>query len=140
MATNNTTPKSKKAKKGIFDSIKTKLILVMLAAAAIPLLIVMIVNYKTSTNKALADAQSTLEAQARYISAEYSGVLQENVDMVRSIAENPTTIVYMEGTAGIEDDVMIQMMQAADKILDDGSVMAIADASGMQIVSPPVIA
>ncbi len=134
MATNNETPKSKKAKKGIFDSIKTKLILVMLAAAAIPLLIVMIVNYKTSTNKALADAERTLEAQARYITAEYSGVLQENVDMVRSIAENPTTIVYMEGTAGIEDSVMIQMMQAADSILNDGSVMAIADASGMQIV------
>ena len=56
MATNNATPKSKKAKKGIFDSIKTKLILVMLAAAAIPLLNVMFVNYKTSTNKALADA------------------------------------------------------------------------------------
>jgi hypothetical protein len=30
MATNNATPKPKKAKKGIFDSIKTKLILVML--------------------------------------------------------------------------------------------------------------
>ena len=134
MATNNATPKPKKAKKGIFDSIKTKLILVMLAAASIPLLIVMIVNYKTSTNKALADAESTLEAQAKYISSEYSGVLQENVDIVRSIAENPTTIVYMEGTAGIEDDVMIQMMQAGDKILNDGSVMAIADASGMQIV------
>ncbi|MBQ3899620.1 MAG: methyl-accepting chemotaxis protein [Lachnospiraceae bacterium] len=134
MATNNATPKPQKAKKGIFDSIKTKLILVMLAAASIPLLIVMIVNYKTSTNKALADAESTLEAQAKYISSEYSGVLQENVDIVRSIAENPTTIVYMEGTAGIEDDVMIQMMQAGDKILNDGSVMAIADASGMQIV------
>ena len=134
MATNNATPKPKKAKKGIFDSIKTKLILVMLAAAAIPLLIVMIVNYKTSTNKALADAERTLEAQAQYISTAYSGVLKENIDIVRSIAENPTTIVYMEGTAGIEDDVMIQMMQAGDKILNDGSVMAIADASGMQIV------
>ena len=44
MATNNATPKPQKAKKGIFDSIKTKLILVMLAAASIPLLIVMIVN------------------------------------------------------------------------------------------------
>ena len=69
MATNNATPKPQKAKKGIFDSIKTKLILVMLAAASIPLLIVMIVNYKTSTNKALADAESTLEAQAKYISS-----------------------------------------------------------------------
>ncbi len=106
----------------------------MLAIAIVPLLVLMIVNYKTSTDKALSDAEYALSNQAQYISAEYSGVLQENVDMVRSIAESPTTIAYMEGTAGLEDDLMVQMMQAADAILADGSVMAIADKTGMQIV------
>ena len=116
------------------NSIKTRLITVMLAIAIVPLLVLMIVNYKTSTDKALSDAEYALSNQAQYISAEYSGVLQENVDMVRSIAESPTTIAYMEGTAGLEDDLMVQMMQAADAILADGSVMAIADKTGMQIV------
>ncbi len=116
------------------NSIKTRLITVMLAIAIVPLLIVMIVNYKTSTDKALSDAEYALSNQAQYISAEYSGVLQENVDMVRSIAESPTTIAYMEGTAGLGDELMVQMMQAADAILADGSVMAIADKTGMQIV------
>ena len=116
------------------NSIKTRLITVMLAIAAVPILIVMIVNYKTSTDKALDDAEYALSYQAQYISSEYSGVLKENIDMVRSIAESPTTIAYMEGNAGLEDDLMVQMMQAADNILADGSVMAIADATGMQIV------
>ena len=46
------------------DSIKTKLIAVMVAVTAIPLLVAIIVSYVTSTNKALKDAQDSLEWQA----------------------------------------------------------------------------
>ena len=38
------------------DSIKTKLIAILLAVAAIPIIIAVIVSYKTSTGKAKADA------------------------------------------------------------------------------------
>ncbi|MBP5305887.1 MAG: methyl-accepting chemotaxis protein [Lachnospiraceae bacterium] len=116
------------------NSIKTKLIAVMIAVAAIPLVIALVISYTSSTSKALEDAQTALRWQAQYISSEFAGVIQSNVDLVRSIADDPTTIVYMEGTAGINDDVMIQKMQATDAILDDGSVMALADTTGMQIV------
>ncbi len=116
------------------NSIKTKLIAVMIAVTAVPLLIALIISYNTSTSKALADAQTALRWQAQYISSEFAGVIQSNVDLVRSIADDPTTIVYMEGTAGITDDVMVQKMQATDAILGDGSVMALADTTGMQIV------
>lgn len=116
------------------NSVKTRLIAIMLAIAVVPLAIALCVSYFTSTNKALNDAKATLEWQARYLSTEYSDVIRDNLNVVRMIADNPTTIVYMEKTAGIEDQVMIDMMQAADKIMDDGSVMAIADTTGMQIV------
>ncbi len=126
----------KKAKKKISftNSVKTRLIAIMLAVVIIPLAIALFVSYFTSTRKALDDAKTALEWQARYLSTEYSDVIKENLNLVRVIAENPTTIVYMEKTAGITDDVMIEMMQAADRIMDDGSVMAIADTTGMQIV------
>ena len=126
----------KKAKKKITftNSVKTRLIAIMLAVVIVPLAIALCVSYFTSTSKALNDAKTALEWQARYLSTKYSDVIQENLNMVKVIAENPTTIVYMEKTAGITDDVMIEMMQAADRIMDDGSVMAIADTTGMQIV------
>ncbi|MCR4617957.1 MAG: methyl-accepting chemotaxis protein [Lachnospiraceae bacterium] len=125
---------NKKKGKSFLNSIKTRLIAVMLAVAAIPLIIIMIVNYITSTNKALADAEYALEFQAKYISSEYSSVIKENIDVVKTIASNPTTIAYMENNAAISDEVMVQMMQAGDAVLADGSVMALADTTGMQIL------
>lgn len=126
--------KSAKAKMSLKNSVKTKLIAITLAVAIVPLVIAVIVSYITSTRKALDDAKKALEWQALYLSTSYSDVIRDNLNIVRTIADNPTTIVYMEKTADISDDVMIQMMQAADKIMDDGSVMAIADTTGMQIV------
>ncbi len=128
--------KAKKVKSEISfkNSIKTRLITIMIVIAVIPLTIALLVSYFTSTKKALADAEESLEWQAMYLSTAYSDVIRENLDVVRVIADNPTTIAYMEKTAGISDEVMVQMMQAADKVMDDGSVMAIADSTGMQIV------
>ncbi|MCR4588431.1 MAG: methyl-accepting chemotaxis protein [Lachnospiraceae bacterium] len=116
------------------NSIKTKLIATMIAVAAIPLIISLIISYINSTNKALEDAKTALGREAEFLTEAFSGAIQQNIDMVRAIAEDPTTIVYMEGTAGIEDDVMVQKMLAGDAILADGSVMAIADSTGMQIL------
>ncbi|MBQ6589619.1 MAG: methyl-accepting chemotaxis protein [Butyrivibrio sp.] len=116
------------------DSIKTKLISILLLLVAIPLIVSLIISYITSTNKALEDAKTALSWQARYIASEYDAIIDKNVTIIRSIAENPTTIVYMQGTAGIEDSVMVQMMQAGDNILNDGNSTALADTTGMQTV------
>ena len=127
-------PQKKKSNISAKNSVKTRLIAIMLAIAIIPLAVALIVSYFTSTSKALSDAKKSLEWQARYLSTEYSDVISKNLDMVRVIADNPTTIAYMEKTAGISDDVMIEMMKAVDNVMNDGSVMAIADTTGMQIV------
>ena len=52
--------KAKKSTGGVSakDSIKTKLISIMILVAAVPLIVAVIVSYITSTNKALADAQN----------------------------------------------------------------------------------
>lgn len=114
-------------------SIKTRLIAVMLAVAVIPLAISLTISYFSSTNKALEDAETSLSWQAQYIGAEFRAVIQQNLDMIESVASNPTTVVFMEGTAGISDEVMNQMLQACDAVLDDGNVIAIADATGQQV-------
>ncbi|MCR4903171.1 MAG: hypothetical protein K6A23_09945, partial [Butyrivibrio sp.] len=65
MATKN----EKKQKRNISftESMKTKLIGIMIAGAAIPLLVSLIISYVTSTDKAMTDAQTALEWQANYI-------------------------------------------------------------------------
>ena len=115
------------------DSIKTKLIATMIIVVAIPLIVSLIISYISSTNKASEDAQTALEWQAKYIASEYAAIIQRNLDIIDSVASNPTTVVYLQGTAGIEDQVMINILKAGDAILDDGNVMAVADTTGMQI-------
>ncbi|MBO4679852.1 MAG: methyl-accepting chemotaxis protein, partial [Lachnospiraceae bacterium] len=75
---------------GFLDSIKTKLITVMVLVMAIPLTVAVIVSYVTSTNKALADAQDSMEWEAWYIEDKYVMAMETNVSMIRSIAGNPT--------------------------------------------------
>ena len=128
--------KAPKEKNGIAfkDSIKTKLISIMLIVVIVPLAVSLIVSYISSTNKAQKDAETALMWQARYLSAEYSDIIKQNIALIRSVAESPTTIVYMQGTAGIEDDVMVKMLATVDNIMNDGNTTAIADTTGMQIV------
>ena len=129
---------TKKAKEkrdiSLMNSIKTKLIAIMLLVVAVPLIISLIISYISSTNKALEDAQTALEWQARYLTADYVDIIDKNLTIIQSIASNPTTVVYMQGTAGIEDQVMVDMLASGDAILNDGNSTAIADTTGMQIV------
>ncbi len=116
------------------DSIKTKLIVLMLAVAVIPLSIALVSSFISSTNNKIADTKTSLEWQAMYLSAEYSDTIRENLDIVNVIAKNPTTIAYLEKTEGVSDETMVGIMKAADDTLNDGSVMAIADTTGMQVI------
>ena len=67
------------------DSIKTRLICVMILAAALPLVVAIIVSYNTSTQKAMEDAQESLEWQANYIERKFGNILDTNMNMIRSI-------------------------------------------------------
>ncbi|WP_026524099.1 methyl-accepting chemotaxis protein [Butyrivibrio sp. MB2005] len=115
------------------DSIKTKLITVMILAAAIPLIVAVIVSYKTSTDKAMEDAQASLEWQARYLSGKFVNILDANMNMIRSIAGNPTIINYVTGEAGIPEDAVIATLSECDAILDDGDTTVITGADGQQL-------
>ena len=136
MAKTANEPKAPKSKNDVSftNSIKTKLISVMIIVVAVPLIVSLIISYISSTNKALEDAETALAWQAKYISSEYADIIKRNITVIQSIATNPTTVVYMQGIAGIEDQVMIDMLQAGDAILDDGNVLAIADTTGLQVV------
>ena len=78
------------------DSIKTRLIAVMLAIAIIPLMISIIISYKTSTDKAMQDAQDSMEWQAWYIESRFVEIIDRNMDLIRQVGKNPTVTAYMK--------------------------------------------
>ncbi len=121
-------------KVSFMSSIKNKLIALLLAIAIVPLIISISVSYVTSTNKALADAQDSLEWQAWYIQASFKSIIEQNMDLIRQIGENPTILAYMTAPeAGISDDVIMTTLKSVDDVLADGNATTLTGADGMQI-------
>ena len=115
------------------DSIKTKLIAIMIAVTAIPLLVAIIVSYVTSTNKALKDAQDSMEWEAWYIEDRFASVINTNLSVIKSLAVNPTIINFVTGEGGIPYDAVQLTLAGADSVLADGENTSVVDITGMQI-------
>ena len=116
------------------DSIKTRLIAIMIMVAAVPLIVAVIVSYVTSSNKALSDAQDSLQWQCRYIQDKFVRISEMNMTMIRSIADDPTVVQYILGAAGIPEDAVLNKLAATDAIMDDGDTTVITGADGMQLL------
>ena len=83
-----------------FDSIKTRLISIMLLVAIVPLVIAIIVSYVTSTKKATADAIDALDWQAWYIESSFETVVQKNIVAMQAIAAAPSTRTFYVNPKG----------------------------------------
>jgi methyl-accepting chemotaxis protein len=106
----------------------------MLAIAIIPLTVSIIVSYVSSTNKAMEDAQDSLEWQAWYLEATLQSIIEQNMNMIRQVGENPTVLAYITAPeAGIGDDVIMSTLQAVDDVLADGNATTLTGADGMQL-------
>ena len=124
---------NKKAAVSFKDSIKTKLITIMILVTAIPLLVAVIVSFVSSTNKALADAESMQLWQAKYVESMFDKTVETNLDMCKSIANNPTIIQYVIGEAGIPYDAVQATLLECDAVLGDGENTSVTNAAGMQV-------
>jgi methyl-accepting chemotaxis protein len=121
------------------DSIKTRLIGVMLFVAAVPLIIAIIISYNTSTSKAKSDALELLEAKGKFVETKFGEIVSENVIALETFAGAPSTITYIQnhGTpdAPIPDEVILAQMDAINTNIDDGNDSVILSmTSGEQLL------
>ena len=121
------------------NSVKTKLLIIITLLVAIPVLIVCIISYVTSMNRAMEDAQIQLEAKAEYIETEFAKVVETNIAAIKTLASSPTIREYLNGNPVITlDEVEKSTNDVADILGDDPkssrNAVAVADAGGQQIV------
>ena len=121
-------------KVGFTSSIKNMLVALLVAIAVVPLVISTVVSYVSSTNKAMADAQESLEWQAVYLKASFESIVEQNMDLIQQAGKNPTIIAYITAPeAGIGDDVILSTLQGVDAVLADGNATTLTGADGMQL-------
>ncbi|RKM60435.1 methyl-accepting chemotaxis protein [Butyrivibrio sp. CB08] len=129
--------KGKKQKSTISfkDSIKTKLIAVMILITAIPLIVSLIVSYRSSTNKALDDAVANLNWQAKYIASEFEDTIDKNYVAMQTIAAAPSTRDFMlHPDDPVAMTKTLEFLSAVDKNLNDGNITVLTGPDGMQVL------
>ncbi|SKB74336.1 methyl-accepting chemotaxis protein [Lachnospiraceae bacterium] len=107
------------------DSIKTKMILVMMLVAAVPLIIAVGISYLSSTNKDKTDALSILNSDARFAETQFLNVVQENVIALETFATSPSTIKYVKEAdtpnPEISDELIMAHMDKINEDINDGN-------------------
>ncbi|RKM60368.1 methyl-accepting chemotaxis protein [Butyrivibrio sp. CB08] len=117
------------------NSIKTRLIAVMLIVAILPLAIAIIVSYNNSTKKAEADAIKALNWQAWYIESEYETIIQKNFAAMQAIAAAPSTKTFYVNPTDLTSASKAQAyLNEVDGQLNDGNITVITGPDGMQML------
>ncbi|MCR5441401.1 MAG: HAMP domain-containing protein [Lachnospiraceae bacterium] len=114
-------------------SVKTKLILIMLLVAVIPVLITTIISYRSSTTKALADSEEMLSWESWYIEDMFSSKINQNLRAIEAISISPSVVEYLSGEDTTKGDEISLYLYYVDEAFGDGNTIAIADASGQQL-------
>ena len=125
----------KKSSISFTNSIKTRLIAVMLCLTIIPLAVAIIISYNTSTKKALADAVDALDWQAWYIESEFETIIQKNFAAMQAIAAAPSTRIYIQNPGDVTTTSKAQAyLNNVDAMLNDGNITVITGPDGMQLL------
>nr|WP_297765094.1 methyl-accepting chemotaxis protein [uncultured Butyrivibrio sp.] len=127
------TAKEKENGKGL-NSVKTRLILVMMAVVVIPLVISIVVSYASSINKGLEDAMTINDSQAKIIEESFMASIDQQLRSLQAIADSPYTIEYIKNAQTRDDAQMIAYIAKVNENYNDGNAIVISDINGQQLV------
>ena len=121
-ANTNVSTKKQSSNISFKDSIKTKLISVLLAVAAIPLIIAVVVSYSTSTRKAKADALDLLESDAKVVEGKFSTLVQQNILALQTCASAQSTIDFIKSPNNEQaKETILRQLDDINANINDGN-------------------
>ena len=110
-------------KKTRTQSVRAKLISIMLLVAIVPLLVAVAISYNSSTNSAKETAKQNLDWQAKYIESEIDKMLIKAETSLGSFASSPETIAFLKGELEDPSVVKSQMVQINESFHDDNTIV-----------------
>ncbi|MBR1471413.1 MAG: methyl-accepting chemotaxis protein [Lachnospiraceae bacterium] len=119
------------------DSIKTKLILVMILVCALPLIIAIAVSYFSSNASAKTSAEDLNSKQVSIVESEFAGLLQRNISAIQVVAATPSMREYLSDTApaqALKHEEMVAYLQDIDRDLGDDNPTVLIAPTGQQML------
>ena len=118
-------------KKTIWDSVKTKLILVIVALAVIPLSISMIISFMQSTREAAEKVSQLNTAQVNLVEHDFSEIVEVNKAVIENIASSEPVRKALMGE--LDPQSLKDWLIKTDSDLGDGNITILTNKDGMQI-------
>ncbi len=117
-----------------WNSVKTRLVIIVTALVAVPIIALAVITFVTSRSTAMANSESQMTSKANYVASEFSGEIDKNLAAIKTLASSPTVREYILGNPVITVDEVQNSVNDLDKIFDDGNITAISRADGEQLV------
>lgn len=125
-------PAGSRPKKGFFDSVKTKLTLIIVSIMAVPLIIAIVISYLTSHSEAVSNMDDMNAAQAELVEHDLNAIVEQNLQILQTVANSVSARKVLQGELDVES--VQEWLAKVDAEVGDGNVLAISNADGMQIV------
>jgi methyl-accepting chemotaxis protein len=117
------------------NSIKTRLIAIMVALVIVPMFIAIIVSVVNTRKEGKKTANEINDAQAAVVESDISSIISDNLNALRGFAESPTTAQFIEsGAEGDLEERVLSQMKEIDNRLADGNTSVVTGADGMQLL------
>ncbi len=126
--------KNKKSDISFFNSVKPRLIAVMMLICIVPLLVSLTISYRSSMNQAIKDAQIKGSQQAEIVQNEFLAIFIQNVRMMESISHSKQVKELLLDPQPGEIEAVQKYLITLNDHLGDGNDIIVEDATGQQIV------
>ena len=126
--------KTKKSDISFFNSVKPRLIAVMMLICIVPLLVSLTISYRSSMSQAIKDAQIKGHQRAEIVENEFLAIFIQNVRMMESISHSKQVKDLILDPEHKDLDAVQQYLITLNEHLGDGNDIIVEEASGQQIV------
>ena len=119
-------------RRGVFDSVKTRLTLIIVLIMAVPLIATIVISYATSHSEAVSNVDEMNTAQVELVEHDLNSIVEQNMQIIQTIANSVSARKVILGELDAES--VQDWLAKTDAEVGDGNVIAISNADGMQIV------
>ncbi len=119
-------------KKNFFESVKTRLIAIVIAIMAVPLIISIIICYNTIHSEAVESMEKANLDQVNILERDFKTVVEQNREEIAAVAHSDAVISLLQGDESGKE-ALIAWMARTDEAVGDGNAMVVTGPDGMQV-------
>ena len=119
---------------GFLNTIKAKLIVLLVVIGMGPLIITMSFATYNAINSAFDSAENEMKVQTELIEKEVSALMGSNFTALRLLAVNPAVQEYLTAAPENRSSNMKNLVQNANALFNDASNIVITENSGQQLI------